>query len=141
MKSASIALLLVVSFLFIWGACSKEVKQPSEDSLLALEALALIDSIKSAYVRKDLDSLRKFTTEEGFDALRKDIKDFESAELSFTPKRVEIDGERLSVNLMWEGKWKAEGLSTAAHGLAVFVFVGKPLMLQAIELSNPFGRP
>lgn len=139
MKPAVIALWLAAA-VFAFG-CTKEVKEPSDDSNLAVEAVKVMESLKEAYERKDFESLKKYTTNDGYNSIKKDIKDFEKAEIALQPKRVEIDDDIVRVNLTWDGRWRVEGQTSGDHGMAVFVFIERPLRLQSIELSNPFGKP
>jgi uncharacterized protein (UPF0333 family) len=133
-------LFLVAMLLFV--ACGKkEVKPVSAESQLAQEAFELADSIKKAYVKKDKSTLEEYTTPDGYRELVSTMKNFDSAELTFTPTWVEIRDSQVSLNISWKGTWTVRGKDTNESGLAVFLLEGSPLKLSRVQRENPFRQP
>lgn len=123
------------------SACAKEVRQPSEDSLMALEAFDLMDTIRQAYEVKGFKAMAKYCTEAGYKQISEGIKGFDSVELEFTPRWVDIEGGVLRLKVSWEGKWEVKGETTKEHGLAVFELKGEPFKLSRILRGSPFVYP
>ena len=142
LPSFRILFLLTVSCLFLLSACGgKEAKKVSPESLLAQEAFELAETLKSAYVEKDRSRLESHSTESGYRELIGSMKNFDSADLSFTPTWVEIQDSNVHLTVSWKGTWSMKGKNTEERGLAVFVFEGKPLKLSQVQRSNPFRQP
>jgi hypothetical protein len=133
--------VLLLTMLLV-AACTTKEKRPSPDSLLSVEAFGIANGMKDAYVEKDFRRLEKYCTKEGYDSILRDIRKFESVELEFTPRWVEIkkDGD-LYLNVSWSGTWKLKNDIAHERGMAVFVLVGKPLRLSRIIRGSPFNRP
>jgi hypothetical protein len=123
-------------------ACGKkEVKPVSEESKSSIEAFALTEKIKTAFINKDLTAIQAVSTEDGYRDATTNRKPFDSVDLTFTPRWVEIEDSKLFVNVSWKSKWTASGNSTEDRGMAVFVMEGKPLKLSKILRANPFIFP
>lgn len=126
----------------VLGACAKkEVKVQSEDSKLAVEAFALAEGMRQSYVGKDFKGLEKYMTAEGYKFVSKRLRDFEKAELSFTNRWVEIEGDKVVLNVSWQGTWTIRGRERQSRGMAVLEFVGRPLRLNRVLRANPFTNP
>jgi len=135
---------LILSFLvlFFLVSCGKsEVKQVTEDSKTAKEAFALIGAIKDAYVKRDMKSIEGLTTRDGYRTVLGAMKSFDSAELTFNPAFVEIDGDTVNVNVSWKGVWKKDRKITDERGMAIFILREKPLKVHNILRANPFRYP
>jgi len=141
MKRLYLAALVFIIFVFAVSCGKAAVKKVSEDSKIATETFAVVDDIKEAYIRKDISGLEKDTTSEGLRAITGVMKTFDSAELNFSPIFVEIDGGNVDLNVSWKGVWKSGEKTTEERGMAVFVFKGMPLKLDAILRGNPFKYP
>lgn len=134
--------LVILIALAALGACGKkEVKPQSEDSKLAMEAFSAAEGMREAYVKKDFERLRQYTTEDGYRFIERRLDDFEKAELDFTNRWVEIEGDRLTLNVSWRGSWTVQGEEHDGRGMAVFQFRGRPLKLERILRANPFSIP
>jgi hypothetical protein len=134
-----IVLLTLIIFL---TSCGKgEVKPVSPESKITQEAFRLIETVRDAYVNNDRDSLEENSTKDCYKELISAIKNFDSAELTFTPTWVEIKDSVVSVNVSWKGTWIVGGKKTEDRGLAVFVFEGRPLKLSQVLRANPFRQP
>ena len=143
LPSFRILVLLTVLSLLLLSACGgdKEAKKVSPESLLAQEAFELAETLKSAYVEKDRARLEVHSTESGYRELIGSMKNFDSAELSFTPTWVEIQDSTVHLTLSWKGTWSMKGKTTEERGMAVFVFEGTPLKLSQVQRANPFRQP
>lgn len=117
------------------------MKKPSLDSEFAREAFAVAENMRKAYVEKDFENLRKYCTEEAYNSIIREIKRFDSVELEFTPRWVDIEGDTLTLNEQWKGRWMVNGEATEARGMAVFELKGTPLKLSAILRGSPFDQP
>jgi len=134
--------LVIVMVVLAVAACSKkEVKVQTEDSKLALEAFKLAETLRQAYVAKDLKALEDNTTEHGLQDIQRQLKDFESVELDFQPRWVDIESDSLVLNVSWKGTWQIRGREQKDRGMAVFELTGHPLKLNKILRSNPFKNP
>lgn len=135
-------LLFIALAVVLLGACGKkEVKVQTEDSKLAVEAFALAEDLREAYVKKNFRAWEGYATDSGLRDLKKDLGDFQKVELAFSPKWLEIEGETLVLNVAWEGIWTIKGKERQGHGMAVFELTGRPLKLNKILRSSPFKNP
>ncbi|HMK56317.1 MAG TPA: hypothetical protein VK448_06760 [Dissulfurispiraceae bacterium] len=134
----ALALILLV---FAVACGKKEVKKVSSDSRLTTEAFEVADKIKDAYLKNDRTAMERYTTRDGYVSISNARKNFDSAELTFTPMLVEIYGDTVHVYISWNGTWKKSGRTYEDRGLADFVMKEKPLKLDEILRENPFSRP
>lgn len=134
-------IVFAIGLLFLSSCETGEVKPRSEDSEMAQEAFSIIESMRTFYVNRDIESMSGDMTDEGFKELKKGLKKFDSVELRFTPRLVEISDTGFTVNVSWEGKWKDGGRIKEERGMAVFEMTGNPLKVDAIQRANPFARP
>ena len=136
-------LMLALVILVLTASCGgkKEVKKVSAESLAATEAFALAEILREAYLKKDLNTIEKNSTNKGFREISMAIKSFDSAELSFNPVWVEIEAGVVNMNVSWNGRWNKAGKITEERGMAVFIMKEKPLRVDAILRSNPFKHP
>ena len=135
-----ILLLLLVGVMLV-SCGKKEVKQVSPESKITQEAFALAETIKNAFVVKDNITLKKNSTEAGYKDITANTRSFDSVEISFTPRWVEMENNQLQLNISWKSSWVVSGKSTAERGMAVFVMEGTPLRVSKILRGNPFIRP
>lgn len=138
-----VKIMSVFVVLFILSACGgkKEVKQVSMESKVAQEAISVMESIKGLYIKKDLPPIAERTTQEAYKDIIDSIKHFDSVELAFTPRYVEIDQSKVYLNIAWKGTWSAGKETFRERGMAVFLLEGKPLKLSKILRGNPFRYP
>lgn len=135
-----IAILLCFAMLFF--ACSKkEVKTVSQESNVTLEAFALAETLKNAFISGDTETVRAATTEEGYKKVTGDKRDADSIVMTFTPRWVEIDKNKIYVNIAWNSTWILAGKRVEERGMAVFIMEGKPMKLNEILRANPFKYP
>ncbi len=121
------------------SACgSKGVKPQSQESKIAKESFALAETIKDAFMRKDKAALQNNTTEEGYKDVTGNKKAFDSVDLTFTPRWVEIDDNQVTLNVSWKSSWSSAGKKTEDRGMAIFIMEGRPLKVSKILRANPF---
>jgi hypothetical protein len=147
MKNSKIRDFIILHFYFLilillLASCSKkEVKHVSEESKIAQEAFRLAETIKDAYIRNDRATLERNSTKDGYRELIGAIKSFDSAELTFTFGRVEIEDSVAYLHVLWKGTWIVKGKRTEDRGMAIFVLEGRPLKLAQVLRANPFRQP
>ena len=132
---------IIASLLLTSCSGDKEVKKVSEDSSIALEVFKIAETIKNAYIRNDRRSLEKVSTKEGYMEIIGAMKNFDNAELTFTPTWVDIQDSVVNLTVSWKGTWTVKDKVTEERGVAVFVFEEKPLLLARIQRANPFRQP
>jgi hypothetical protein len=132
---------LILTLVFIVACGKKEVKKQSFDSKLTVEAFAVAENLRQAYLKNDRDLLEKNTTRLGYDAIVGARKGFDSVELVFVPALVELYGDSTHVYVQWNGVWKKGEETFEDKGLVVFVMKEKPLKLDNILRANPFNKP
>lgn len=125
------------------AACGgkKEVKQVSQESKISQEAFSLAEKLCAAYVKKDFSTVQELSTSDGYGAFIKSIKHFDSVDLTFTPRWVEIEKSVVNLNVAWKGTWTVGEETVSERGMAVFLLEGKPLKLSRIIRGNPFKYP
>ena len=132
--------LILVLLVFAFIGCGKEEIKPSSDSVLTKEVLGKIDAIRTAYQNKDKAAMESHTDSVLADRISKELF-FTNAELSFTPKKVSINGLSVTVSLSWQGTWIVKGNNIKKQGVSVFVFEGIPMKLLRVDGDNPFQTP
>lgn len=136
-----ILFVLIIASLFVVSCGKKEVKKVTEDSRVATEAFALLETVRTAYTARDMATLEKSSTSEGYKVVSSGMKYFDSATLTFSPVLVEVEAGAVQVNVSWKGSWKKMGKTTDHRGMAVFMLKGSPLKLDGIVRTNPFVYP
>jgi hypothetical protein len=136
------SLLFVLPLVFI-AACGgkKEVKEVSQASRISQEAFSAVEQLRAAYLKRDFTIIADYSTKEGYREMVDSLKHFDSADLTFTPRWVELDKSKVYVNVSWQGSWKTGKDTFRERGMAVFLFEGTPLKLAKIVRGNPFRYP
>jgi hypothetical protein len=137
-KLLALGLILLV---FVIACGKKEVKKQSQDSILSVEAFAIAENLRQAYLKNDRDLLEKNSTRLGYLSISGARKSFDSAVLTFTPALVEVYGDAVHLYVQWNGTWKRGEEVIEDRGLAIFVMKEKPLRLDEILRVNPFNKP
>lgn len=134
---------ICVVLLLLLTSCGgkKEVKKESEESKIAKEAFAVTEIIKNAYTKKDIGAIEKNATKEGLMIITRDIKKFDSVEFTFKPIWVDIESDKVLLNISWQGKWQKGSNNIDERGMAIFVLKDKPLRVDNILRTNPFNFP
>ena len=134
------ALILLACILLV-SCGKKEVKPVSQESKATTEAFAVAETVKNAFIKKDLITIQKNSTEEGYRAITANSKSYDSVDITFTPRWVEIEGSQITVNISWKSSWTVSGRKTDERGMAVFAMEGNPLRVTKILRANPFIFP
>jgi hypothetical protein len=135
MKKIALFLLICTA---LFSCSKKQIKPVSEESKTSKEAFALAETIKIAFIKKDLAVLEKNSTIDGLRSITNYGKGFDSLDITFTPRWVEIEDNQLNLNISWKSTWVVGGKRTEGRGMAVFVMEGSPLKLTKILRANPF---
>lgn len=130
--------LSIISVLFsvVLLGCSKEVKKPSEESILARQAMEVVSAIKEAYMKEDRDTLLRLSTSEevfalfSFSAMPEDLE--------FTFRWVDVYDSKAEVYVSWKAKKGKVSPEKEQKGLCLFVLEGRPFKLKKILRENPF---
>lgn len=133
------AIVLLGSFMF---ACSKsEVKKPSEEAILAKEAIELVKTIREAYMNNNEDTIRELSVSD--EIIKKISFSNKPSELEFIFRWIEIKDNKAEVYVSWKALWSQKGDSKKfeVKGLCLFVLEGKPFRLVKIMRENPFEAP
>ena len=133
--------LLIFAVALLVSCSKKEVKQVSQESKTASEAFAVAETIKAAFLKKDSATIQKNTSDIGFRDVTANKKVYDSVDITFTPRWIEIEGDRLLVNISWKSSWTISGRKADERGMAVFVMEGNPLRVAKILRANPFVFP
>lgn len=133
---------LCVALLFL-AACSgkKEVKAVSQESKIAQEAFSVAEELRSAYVEKKFAAIADVSTQDSYKEISDSIKFFDSVELEFVPRWVEIEKGKVFLNVAWKGAWVVGKDTVRERGMAVFQLEGTPLKLSSILRGSPFKYP
>jgi len=129
--------------LLVLAACGgkKEVKQVTQESKVAQDAFSVAEALRSAYARKDFAAIADRSTKEAYREIIDSIKYFDSVELDFTPRWIEIEKSKVYLNVAWKGTWIVTKDTMRERGMAVFLLEGTPLKLSKIIRGNPFKYP
>jgi hypothetical protein len=139
-----ITILLAAIAAFALSACGDKkdaIKRVPEEANVSREAFSAIENLRGAYVSKDDAGMRGATTEAGYSSVRKEMREFDSASLEFTPRWVEIRDSAATVNVQWEGSWTKGGKTTKERGMAVMELTGSPPRVNRIIKGSPFAYP
>ena len=137
----TLSLIFCSILLFIPACGEKEVKKESYDYRITREAFSIAEALRTAYVKKDFSSIQELSTKEGYSEIVDSIRHFESVDLTFTPKWVEIEQSKIYLNVAWKGIWIAGGDTTRERGMAVFLLEGSPLKVSKVLRGSPFKYP
>ena len=139
-----LCLVLATALLAAFTAgCASDVKKPTEDSIIAMEALDIVEGLRNAYTSRDFSSMARFSTGEAYRVIGGGLKSFDKVELAFTPKWVEMnrDADAVEMLVAWRGTWTVGENVSEKDGMVLFSLGGKPLKLMGIERLSPFAQP
>lgn len=139
-KIVYFATILLLVFLSACGS-DKEVKKISEDSILVNESFKFLDSLRIAYLERDLKKLEDLSTKDLYMELITVMKSFDKADLTFTPTWVELTDSMVKVTISWKGTWVTKEKVIDDKGVAIFILEVKPFKLAKILRTNPFSQP
>ncbi len=141
MRKTALLLIILFAASLLFSCGKKEVKFPSQESKTAEEVFTVTEKIRVAFAKKDLDTIRRYSTESGYKDITANKKPYESVELTFTPRWVEIEQTKVTLNVAWKSLWTAGGKKAEDRGMSIFVMEGRPLRLSGILRTNPFILP
>lgn len=127
----------------LFFSCGKKeaVQKTSPESQLTQESFALAETIRQAFEKGDRDTIKNHSTEAGYADITVASRDFDTVRLDFTPRWVEIEYKKVSVNIAWKGSWTAGDIIAEDSGMAIFIMEGTPLKVTRILRANPFAFP
>ena len=143
MRNLLCLVFAIILLAALTAGCSSDAKKPTEDSIIAMEALDIVEELRKAYTSRDFSSMARFSTNDAYRSIAASLKSFDKVELSFTPKWMEIDraGSAVEMLVAWKGTWRVGDKSEEKDGTVLFIIGGKPLKLQSIERLSPFSQP
>ena len=142
----AVFLCLAWSLVQALGCSSKEVRYPLDHARYR-RIDAAVDSLKKAYVEKDLSGVRSLMLpSDPLDRLEreisKDFQHFQEISLDFSIERIVIEGDTIDVFVHWHGQWKRTsadpGLRERGHGKLRWVGV-QSILLNSVDGDLPFG--
>ena len=140
-------ILLLVVVLSGCGLFSSD-KKVSKDHERFERIVQAVETLRSAYEQQKFDAIQKLLLPlEGFqqleDQIRRDFSTYATISLPVTIERIYIKGERINVNVRWEGTWRRapEEAPETDRGHGVWVWQGtKDILLAGVEGAMPFGK-
>jgi hypothetical protein len=140
-------LLLVGSISLIGVGCGGKKIQYPEDHERYLRIDRAVESLRQAYVRKDLSDLASLMMpSEQLDRLREeaqgDFQTFSAITLDFTVERIMVEGDDVDVFVHWQGLWRKNtddpGLRQRGHTRLQWVGT-QSILLRGVQGDAPFG--
>ena len=142
----SLFLILVV----VMAGCQffSDDKKISADHARFERIVQAVETLRAAYEKQNLDAVRKLMLPlKGFQRLegqiQRDFDTYSTISLNITIERIYIQGERIKVNVRWEGEWQRSPEETPVpdHGHGVWVWSGtKDILWAGVEGAMPFGK-
>jgi len=133
--------MIIIMFIVSCGG-KKEIKQLPSEVKDVKKAFEIIDKIKNAYTKKDMITLKKFTTKKCYLYLISSIKEFDKVKLNFVPQWVDIKNNNIIIiYIEWNGIWKIKNKQYRKNGFVVFKILTSSFQLDEILRANPFSQP
>jgi hypothetical protein len=142
-----LVLFLLGSMLLIGVGCGGKTIQHPEDHERYLRIDQAVESLRQAYVKKDLSDLASLMMPvDQLERLKEDAQgDFETFSaivLDFAIERIMIEGENVDVFVHWQGLWKKDpddpGFRQRGHTKLQWVGT-QAILLRGIQGDAPFG--
>ncbi len=123
-------------------------KKFSADHARFEQIVQAVETLRAAYEKQNLDAVRKLMLPlKGFQRLegqiQRDFDTYSTISLNITIERIYIRGERIEVNVRWDGEWQRSPEETPVtdRGHGVWVWSGtKDMLLAGVEGAMPFGK-
>lgn len=140
-------LLFLGSISLIGVGCGGKKIQYPEDHERYLRIDRAVESLRQAYVRKDLSDLASLMMpSEQLDRLREeaqgDFQTFSAITLDFTVERIMVEGDDVDVFVHWQGLWRKNtddpGLRQRGHTRLQWVGT-QSILLRGVQGDAPFG--
>ncbi len=140
-------LVLLGSISLLGVGCGGKTNPHPEDHERYLRIDRAVESLRQAYVRKDLSDLASLMMPtEQLDRLREeaqgDFQTFSAITLDFTVERIMIQGDEIDVFVHWQGLWRknADDPGLRQRGHTRLQWVGtKSILLRGVQGDTPFG--
>ncbi len=142
----SLSLLLVV----VLSGCQffSSDKKVSADHERFERIVQAVETLRSAYEQQKFDAIQKLMLPlQGFQQLegqiQRDFDTYAAISLHVAIERIYIKGERIKVNVRWEGAWQRspEVAPVTDSGHGVWIWSGtKDILLAGVEGAMPFGK-
>ena len=142
----SLLLLLVVAA----AGCQffSSDKKVSADHARFERIVQAVEALRLAYEKHNFDAIRKLTLPlKGFQRfegqIQRDFDTYPTISLNVTIERIYIQGDRIRVNVRWEGTWQRSLQETPVtdQGHGVWVWSGtQDILLASVEGAMPFGK-
>ncbi|MDA8086116.1 MAG: hypothetical protein M0Z75_05390 [Nitrospiraceae bacterium] len=123
------------------GCSKKEMKPVPEGAVYYNEANGVVQALRKGYINKDADAIKTVSTEKGYGEVAPNLGRFDSVELSFTTKWIDVTGQTMDVNVAWEGVWTKGDKKDHERGMAVFELAGTPPKFNGVLSGSPFVYP
>ena len=140
-------LVLLGSIALIGFGCSGKAIQYPEDHERYLRIDRAVESLRQAYVKKDLSDLASLMIPiDQLERLREeaqgDFETFSAITLDFAVERIMIEGDDIDVFVHWQGLWKKDaddpGLRQRGHTRLQWVGT-QSILLRGVQGDSPFG--
>ena len=140
-------LVLLGSIALIGVGCSGKAIQYPEDHERYLRIDQAVESLRQAYVKKDLSDLASLMVpNDQLERLREEAQDdfeiFSTITLDFVVERIMIEGDDIDVFVHWQGLWKKDaddpGLRQRGHTRLQWVGT-QSILLRGVQGDAPFG--
>lgn len=123
-------------------------KKVSADHARFERIVQAVEALRVAYETHNLDVIRKLTLPlKGFQQfevqIQRDFDTYPTIALNVTIERIQIQRDRIKVNVRWEGAWQRSPQDTPVtdQGHGVWVWSGtKDILLASVEGATPFGK-
>jgi hypothetical protein len=141
-----VLLLLGAIFLVGVGCGAKKLSYP-EDHERYVRIDQAVESLRQAYVKKDLSDLASLMMpNDQLDRLKEeaqgDFVTYSAIMLDFATERIMIEGDNIDVFVHWQGLWKKDaddpGLRQRGHTRLQWVGT-QTILLRGIQGDAPFG--
>jgi len=133
-------LFILILLITSTGCAVKEEVKLSEESVTARNAISAVDAIKDAFIKKDRAAIQE-KVESGLSYEILNGLTFDSADMSFTVRMINISSLKVMVHLNWHGTWITGGSEARDRGVGIMVFNKDTMKLSQVDGDNPFHFP
>lgn len=140
-------LFFMGSLILVGVGCSGKTIQYPEDHERYLLIDRAVESLRQAYVKKDVSGLAAVMMpleqlERLQEEARGDFETYSAMTLDFSLERIMIEGDDIDVFVHWQGLWKKDlddpGLRQRGHTRLQWVGT-KSVLLRGVQGDSPFG--
>lgn len=139
--------VFALASVLVGAGCGGKSAQYPEDHERYLRIDKAVESLRSAYVKKDTSAMASLMVPtDQLELLQReaenDFETFHSIVLEFRVERIMIEGDDIDVHVHWQGVWKrnAEDPGQRQRGHTRLQWVGtKAVLLRGVQGDSPFG--